>query len=170
MFIYFTLNISYERKEYLLLQYGWLCLGDTSPQPGGSSHLRNQKCHQSAEYASQSSDFSAQKLTEESDAWLVFIQVLTPLGLVMHKMQFNDSFSPINSVFFLENINVCIWWHLWNDMWSWNPYSWKARIQILYFNTLLWHRKKWCDQITILHMPWQLSCHGMCKIETWSDD
>ena len=66
------------------------------PQPGGSSHLRNQKCHQSAEYASQSSDFSAQKLTEESDAWLVFIQVLTPLGLVMHKMHFNDSFSPIN--------------------------------------------------------------------------
>ena len=29
--------------------------------------------------------------------------------------------------------------------------------------------KKWSDQVPILHMPWQLSCHDMCKIVTWFD-
>ena len=26
------------------------------------------------------------------------------------------------------------------------------------------------NQVIILHMSWQLSCHGMCKIRTWSDN
>ena len=26
------------------------------------------------------------------------------------------------------------------------------------------------DQAIILYMPWQLSCHGICKIMAWSDD
>ena len=28
-------------------------------------------------------------------------------------------------------------------------------------------RKYWSDQVTILHMSWQLSCHDMCKFVTW---
>ena len=26
------------------------------------------------------------------------------------------------------------------------------------------------NQVTVLYMPWQLSCHGMCKIVTWLDN
>ena len=32
---------------------------------------------------------------------------------------------------------------------------------------LLWHEKWWPDQVIILHISWQLSCHDMCKIVTW---
>ena len=28
---------------------------------------------------------------------------------------------------------------------------------------------KWSNQVIILHMPWQLSCHGIRKITTWLD-
>ena len=31
---------------------------------------------------------------------------------------------------------------------------------------LLW--QQWSDQVTYLHMSWQLSCHDMCKTVTWS--
>ena len=34
---------------------------------------------------------------------------------------------------------------------------------------LLFLHNWWSDQVMILHMPWQLSCHDMCKIMTWLD-
>ena len=34
------------------------------------------------------------------------------------------------------------------------------------FEPLFW----WSDQVTILHLSRQLSCHGMCKIMTWSNE
>ena len=34
-------------------------------------------------------------------------------------------------------------------------------------NNLLWFWFFWSNQVTILHMPWQLGCHGMCKSVTW---
>ena len=36
-------------------------------------------------------------------------------------------------------------------------------------NVLLLHGKQWSHQVKILHMPWQLSCHGMCKLFIWLD-
>ena len=42
-------------------------------------------------------------------------------------------------------------------------------IQSLWICLLLLHDIQWSDQVTILHMPSQLSCHGMCKIVTWWD-
>ena len=35
-------------------------------------------------------------------------------------------------------------------------------------NKLYSNIKKWLShQVITLHMPWQLSCHGMCKFMTW---
>ena len=34
---------------------------------------------------------------------------------------------------------------------------------------LLLNEKQLSDQVTILHMPQQLSCRGMCKVVTWLD-
>ena len=37
------------------------------------------------------------------------------------------------------------------------------------FPILPWFWFLWYNQITILHMSWQLNCHDMCKIVTWSN-
>ena len=29
---------------------------------------------------------------------------------------------------------------------------------------------KWSDQVTMLHISWQFSCHGMCKIVAWLEN
>ena len=42
-------------------------------------------------------------------------------------------------------------------------------IQISWKYMLPFFEKLLSDQVTILHMPWQLSCHGMCKFVTWLD-
>ena len=39
-------------------------------------------------------------------------------------------------------------------------------IQFLWNYVLLLYEKWLLDQVIILHMPWQLSCHGMCKSVT----
>ena len=39
-------------------------------------------------------------------------------------------------------------------------------LQIIFVMIWWW----WSNQVTIMHMPRQLSCRGMCKIVTWSDD
>ena len=46
---------------------------------------------------------------------------------------------------------------LWANNWN--------LVKILFALIWCW----WPNHATILHMPWQLSCHGMCKIVTWSD-
>ena len=42
-------------------------------------------------------------------------------------------------------------------------------IHILQKSELLLNKKQWSHQIIILHMPWQLSCHGMYIIMSWPD-
>ena len=48
--------------------------------------------------------------------------------------------------------------HITNSLWV---HNWKFVLFPLCFS--------WSNQVPILHMPWQHSCHGMCKIGTWSD-
>ena len=33
----------------------------------------------------------------------------------------------------------------------------------------IYKKNEWSNQVIILHMPWQLSCHAMYKIMTWLD-
>ena len=42
-------------------------------------------------------------------------------------------------------------------------------LSLLNLHVFLLHEQQWCNQATILHMPRQPSCHGMCKSVTWSD-
>ena len=59
------------------------------------------------------------------------------------------------------------WWH-WGLGWI-SQTGYELINEILWKLILLWFWVWWFNQVRILHMPWQLSCHGMCKILTWSD-
>ena len=48
---------------------------------------------------------------------------------------------------------------------SWNHLVFEFIIELLWKFFFLYWLFLWSNQVTILHMPWQLSCHGMCKIQ-----
>ena len=74
-------------------------------------------------------------------------------GNVAH-VHIQSLFLPLSSQVWLV-LNMIPATHFTNVLWSHNPYK-----------KNIW-KKLWSDQITVLHMPWQLSCHGMCKIVIW---
>ena len=49
-------------------------------------------------------------------------------------------------------------------LWAHNPNLGGKSVKLL-----LIHHKKLNNHVTSLHMPWQRSCHVMCKIVTWLD-
>ena len=54
--------------------------------------------------------------------------------------------------------------HFTNSLWAYKLNT-KSRKK----HKLFWNEKQWSNQVTILHMPRQLSCRGMCKMVTWLD-
>ena len=63
-----------------------------------------------------------------------------------------------------KNLSLAYW-----DLGPISTHLWAHNSNLLKF-FLLYFAFAWSNQVTNLYMPWQLSCRGMWKFVTWSDN